>query len=56
MSSKRFNEESLSVDYNGKKTIADVLDMNIAEAISFFADQSSIVKPLCILEQMGMGT
>ncbi len=32
---KRFNEESLSVDYNGK-TIADVLDMNIAEAISFF--------------------
>lgn len=51
---KRFNEESLSVDYNGK-TIADVLEMNIAEAIPFFADQNSIVKPLCILEQMGMG-
>lgn len=51
---KRFNEESLSVDYNGK-TIADVLEMSIAEAISFFADQNSIVKPLRILEQMGMG-
>lgn len=51
---KRFNEDSLSVDYNGKK-IADVLKMSIAEAISFFADQNSIVKPLRILEQMGMG-
>lgn len=51
---KRFNEESLSVDYNGK-TIADVLEMSIAEALFFFADQNSIVKPLCILEQMGMG-
>lgn len=51
---KRFNEESLSVDYNGK-TIADVLAMSISEAISFFSDQNSIVKPLCILEQMGMG-
>ena len=51
---KRFNEESLSVDYKGK-TIADVLDMSIAEAISFFADQNSIAKPLRILEHMGMG-
>ena len=51
---KRFNEESLSIGYSGK-TIADVLGMSIAEAISFFADQSNIVKPLCILEQMGMG-
>lgn len=51
---KRFREESLSVEYNGK-TIADVLEMSIAEAVSFFADQSSIVKPLRILEQIGMG-
>ncbi len=51
---KRFNEESLSVDYN-RKTIADVLEMSIAEAFFFFKDQNSIVKPLCILEQMGMG-
>lgn len=51
---KRFHEESLSVDYKGK-TIADVLEMSVTEAISFFADQNSIVRPLCILEQMGMG-
>lgn len=51
---KRFNEESLSVDYK-RKTIADVLEMNTSEAISFFADQNSIVKPLCVLAQMGMG-
>lgn len=51
---KRFNEESLSVDYK-RKNIVDVLDMSIAEACCFFADQNSIVKPLSILEQMGMG-
>jgi excinuclease ABC A subunit len=51
---KRFNEESLSVDYNGK-TVADVLEMNTSEALLFFSDQNSIVKPLNILDQMGMG-
>jgi excinuclease ABC A subunit len=51
---KRFSEESLMVEYKGK-TIADVLEMSISEAASFFADQSSIVKPLHILEQIGMG-
>ncbi len=51
---KRFQEESLLVEYKGK-TIADVLEMSIAEASFFFADQSSIVKPLRVLEQMGMG-
>lgn len=51
---KRFKEESLLVKYKGK-TITDVLGMSIAEAVFFFADQSSIAKPLRILEQMGMG-
>lgn len=51
---KRFQEDSLFVEYKGK-TITDVLDMSIAEACSFFTEQSSIVKPLRILEQMGMG-
>ncbi|OPJ65243.1 excinuclease ABC subunit UvrA [Clostridium oryzae] len=51
---KRFQEESLLVAYNGK-TITDVLEMSIAQAVFFFADQISIVKPLRILEQMGMG-
>lgn len=51
---KRFGEESLLVDYKGK-TIADVLEMSITDACSFFANHGSIVKPLRILEQMGMG-
>lgn len=51
---ERFQEESLSVDYK-RKTIVDVLKMSIAEACLFFDDQVSIVKPLSILEQMGMG-
>lgn len=51
---KRFQEESLLVKYKGK-TITDVLEMSIAEAVFFFADQSSIVRPLRILEQIGMG-
>ncbi|MDF2845032.1 MAG: hypothetical protein K0R00_3458 [Herbinix sp.] len=51
---KRFNEESLSIDYNGKN-IADILELSIAQAILFYADEYNIVKPLHILEQMGMG-
>ena len=51
---KRFQEESLLVKYKGKN-ITDVLKMSIAEAVLFFADQSGIVRPLRILEQMGMG-
>jgi excinuclease ABC A subunit len=51
---KRFNEVSLSIQYNGK-TIAGVLEMSIEEAVLFFRDQNSIAKPLRILEQMGMG-
>lgn len=51
---KRFHEKSLSIKYKDK-TISDVLEMSIAEACIFFADQNSIAKPLRILEQMGMG-
>jgi excinuclease UvrABC ATPase subunit len=51
---KRFQEESLLVEYKGK-TIAEVLNLSIAEASLFFADQDCIAKPLAILEQMGMG-
>ena len=42
------------VGYRGK-TITEVLEMSIAEAVSFFAGQNKIVKPLRVLEQMGMG-
>ena len=51
---KRFNKDTLEIQYKGK-TISDILDMSISEAIHFFADQKSIIRPLVILEQMGMG-
>lgn len=51
---KRYQEESLLIEYKGK-TISDVLELSITEAACFFEEESSIVKPLRILEQMGMG-
>ena len=51
---KRFNEESLSIYYKGKN-IAEVLDMSITDVISLFTEHKSILKPLNILNQIGMG-
>lgn len=51
---KRFLEESIQVKYKDK-TIVDVLEMCVAEAVLFFAEQTGISKPLRVLEQMGMG-
>lgn len=51
---KRLQEECLKVCYRGKN-IAEVLEMSIAEAGTFFEDVENIRKPLYTLEQMGMG-
>ncbi len=51
---KRYNNDSLSVEYKGK-TIKQVLEMSISEAIDFFSEHKNIVKPLATLEKMGMG-
>ncbi len=51
---KRFQHESLMVEYKGKR-ITDILEMSIAQACIFFIDQGSILKPLRILDQIGMG-
>lgn len=50
----RYREESLRITYKGKRII-DVLSMQVAEAITFFADQPQILRPLEVLAQMGMG-
>lgn len=51
---KRFNKESLEVKYKGK-TISDVLDMNVEEALKLFMDNNKIGKILQTLKDVGLG-
>ncbi len=50
----RYNAETLEITFRGK-TIADVLDMSIEEAASFFSDQGLIAHKLGVLNDLGMG-
>ncbi len=51
---KRYNRETLEVTYRGK-TIADVLDMSVAEALAFFANIPQIKRKLQTLYDVGLG-
>lgn len=51
---KRYNRETLEVRYKGK-SIADVLDMTINQAVEFFAGIPSILKKLQVLQDIGLG-
>ena len=51
---KRFNKETLSVLYKGK-SIADVLDMTMAEAGEFFKAHSSIKRIIDTVNSVGLG-
>ncbi|MCI4352812.1 MAG: excinuclease ABC subunit UvrA [Thermoplasmata archaeon] len=51
---KRFNQETLQVRFKGK-TIADVLDMTVDEARSFFQNHRRIEGRLQLLSQVGLG-
>lgn len=50
----RFRKDILQVQYRGK-SIEDVLNMPISEAIDFFVDESTIVNKLEPLEKVGLG-
>jgi len=50
---KRYNKETLEVSYKGK-TIADVLDMSVEEALVFFQNIPFIRKKLETLSQVGL--
>ncbi|MFO0688554.1 MAG: excinuclease ABC subunit UvrA [Myxococcota bacterium] len=50
---KRFNEATLEVRFKGK-SIADVLDLTIAEALELFAAHPKIREPLQLLERVGL--
>ena len=51
---KRFNRDTLSIRYKGK-TIADVLDMSVEEAYTFFETIPRIKRKLKTLYDVGMG-
>ncbi|NPV11999.1 MAG: excinuclease ABC subunit UvrA [Ignavibacteria bacterium] len=51
---KRYNKETLEVKYKGK-SIADVLDMTVEEALHFFEDLPRIKRKLKTLYDVGLG-
>lgn len=51
---KRYNSQTLEVKYRGK-TIADVLDMTVAEALEFFQNVPVIRRKLQTLYDVGLG-
>ena len=51
---KRYNRETLEVHYKGKN-IAEVLDMTVEEACSFFANQQKILNKIQTLYDVGLG-
>lgn len=51
---KRYNRETLEVRYKGK-SIADVLDMTINQAVEFFENVPNIVHKLKTLQDVGLG-
>ena len=51
---KRYNKETLEVKYKGK-TIADVLDMTVEEALEFFKNIPRIKQKIQTLHDVGLG-
>ncbi len=51
---KRYNRETLEVTYRGK-TISDVLDMSVTEALAFFGNIPQIKRKLQTLYDVGLG-
>ena len=50
----RYNRETLEVKYKGK-TIADILNMTISEAVAFFKNVPRIARRLQVIDDVGLG-
>jgi len=50
----RYNRDTLDIEFKGKN-IADVLDMPVAEAVEFFANQPGIARYMQTLVDVGLG-
>ena len=51
---KRYNRETLEVRFKGK-SIADILDMTINQAVEFFESIPAILKKIKVLQDVGLG-
>ncbi len=51
---KRYNRETMEVRFKGK-SIAEVLNMTINQAVEFFENQQSILKKIKTLQDVGLG-
>ena len=51
---KRYNRETLEVRFKGK-SISDVLDMTVEEAVKFFEHQPKILRKITTLNDVGLG-
>lgn len=51
---KRYNKETLEVRFKGK-SIADVLDMTINQAVEFFENQPGILNKIKTIQEVGLG-
>ena len=51
---KRYNRETLEVRFKGK-SISDVLNMTVEEAVAFFENQPRILRTIKTLDEVGLG-
>ena len=51
---RRYNRETLEVRFKGK-SVADVLDMTINQAVEFFAGVPAILRKIKVLQDIGLG-
>ena len=51
---KRYNRETLEVRFKGK-SISDVLDMTVNQAVEFFENVPAILKKIKVLQDIGLG-
>ena len=52
--SQRYNRETLEVRWKGK-SIADVLDMTVNQAVEFFESQPKILRKIKTIQEVGLG-
>ncbi len=51
---KRYNREALEIKYKGK-TISDILDMTVEQAVEFFENVPAIHRKLATIAEVGLG-